>query len=477
MRLIQKDPSYVYIEDFDDDDLEVLEKYLAYQDLSAKYQYTQAKNNKYAYLKNPEWHQHVESLKKKIKKSALLTDKQGIKTYSGLVQYLRNNDVQFDYENQVKYPLTKALPYDLNYTPLKPWDHQKLAVEALLEAKHACIEAPTGSGKSGVLERLVKDTGYSTLIVAPFSNIADALYEQFVKAFGKKHVGYYGKSLKESQKRITIGVAAGIAKLPEDDERYPVLAAKDMLCLDELHMFAASNLQKVALGVGKSIPVRYSVSATPERQDGQSLLLEGIVGPKIFRISFQELVEKKVLSPLHFYVYNVESDAGYSGKNAKKNSQEHSLYNQRILTLAAKIANSRVVDHGEPTLVLVEEKEQLDYLKPYLTTNYEFAHSGSDVTQQVKDFNAGKFKLLIGTTAISTGSDTKCCQNLILLFSGKSSTKFKQAIGRASRVSPGKTHAKIFDFHVTNDPQSSRHFYQRLGMYQTLSDHINFKDA
>ncbi len=272
-------------------------------------------------------------------------------------------------------------------------------------------------------------------------------------------------------------MAAGIAKLSETDERFSILSEKDMLCLDELHMFAASNLQKVALGVGKNIPIRYSVSATPERQDGQSLLLEGIVGPKVFRIGFKELVEKGVLSPLKFYVYNVESDAGYSGKNSKKNSQEHCLYNERSLVLAAKIANSRVVDNDEPTLILIEEKEQLEYLKPYLTTTYDFAHAGTDTSQQVKDFNSGKTKLLIGTSAISTGSDLKVCKNLILLFSGKSSTKFKQAIGRASRISPGKTHAKIFDFHVINDPQSSRHFYQRLDMYKTLSDDIIIKDT
>jgi len=477
MRLVQTEPSYVYVEDFDDDDLNRLIKILTYQDLSAKYVYTQAKNNKWAYLRNPEWHQHVENLKSKIKKCALIEDKQGIKTYSGLIDYIRNNDFEFEYENLVKYPDRKALPYDLNYVPLKPWDHQTEAVQALLQHKHAHIEASTGSGKSVLIENLIKSTGYNTLVVAPFTNIAEALYEQFVKAFGKKHVGFYGKNKKESEKRITVGIAAGIARLEERSELYKILASKEMLVMDECHAYVANNLQKISLNVGRNIPVRYSVSATPERMDGQSLMLIGLIGPKVFYIDFQSLVDRGVLSPLHFYIYNVQSQSGYGGKNNKKNSQEHCLYNQEILALAAKIANSRVVDHNEPTLILIEEKEQLDYLKPYLTTNYEFAHSGSDVAQQVKDFNAGKFKLMIGTSAVSTGSDLKVTQNLILLLSGKSSNKFKQALGRASRISPGKTHAKIFDFHVVNDQQSSRHFYQRLNIYKSLSDKISIKDT
>lgn len=477
MHLVQTDPSFVYIEDFDDDDLIVLNRVLTYQDLSAKYEYNQAKNNKWAYLKNPEWHQHVEALKKKIKKTALLEDKSGIKTYAGLLSFLKRHDVEFTYENKVVYPKKRALAYDMDYTPVTLWKHQRQAIDALLAYNHASIEAPTGSGKSFIINNLIKETGYSTIVVAPYSSIADALYDTFVETYGKKHVGYFGKNKKESQKRITVAVAAGLAKLTEENEIFDIIAKKEMMILDECHFFAANNLQKIALNVGKLIPVRYSVSATPERNDGQNTLLEGIIGEKVFYIDFESLVTQGVLAGLNFYIYETESNSSYGGRNSKRNSQEHYLYNSRVLELAAKIANSRVVDSNEPTIILIEEKEQLDYLKPYLTTNYEFAHSGSNVTQQVKDFNAGKFKLLIGTSAISTGTDTKVVKNLILLFSGKSTTKFKQAIGRGTRIAPGKTRCNIFDFHVTNDEQSSRHFYQRLDMYRTLSDNINIKET
>ncbi len=477
MRLIQTDPSFVYIEDFDDDDLAILGKILTYQDLSAKYEYNQAKNNRWAYLKNPEWHKHVENLKRKIKKTALLEDENGIKTYSGLLGLLERNDIQFTYENLVKYPKTRTLPYDLNYTPINLWDHQKMAVDALLNNKHASIEAPTGSGKSFIINSLIKNTGYSTIVVAPYSSIADALYESFVAAYGKKHVGFFGKNKKESEKRITVAVAAGLAKLEQGNPLFDIIAAKEMMILDECHFFAASNLQKIALNVGKNIPVRYSVSATPERHDGQNTLLEGIIGPKVFSIDFESLVKKGVLAALDFYIYEVESNSSYGGKNSKRNSQEHCLYNERSLELAAKIANLRAIDANEPTIILIEEKEQLDYIRPYLKITFEFAHSGSDVTQQVKDFNDGKYKLLIGTSAIATGTDTKVVKNLILMFSGKSPTKFKQAIGRGTRIAPGKTKCNVFDFHVTNDAQSSRHFHQRLAMYQTLSSNIFIRDA
>ncbi len=478
MKLIQTNPVYVNLEDLDDFDLERLQKTLAYQDLSAKYAYDQARKNKWGYQYNQHWAEHVATLKTKINKTALFEDKDGtFKTYAGLIEALRLNDYEFEYENQLKYPRYKSIPYALNYKPYKLYKHQEEVVEALLKHKHAAAQAPTGSGKTLVIEEILHRTGYSAVIVVPSKSIAGQFYEQLVKAFGKSKVGIYGGGKKEYKKHITVAIGASLCRLEDGCPEQIALNSKDLLVYDEAHLCGAPTVSSIAQEVLRSIPVRYSVSATPERADGQDTMLTGIIGPVIYSVDFNELVKCGVLAKLNFYVYNVESHASYSGQNAKKNSQEHLLYNADVLQLAAKIASMKVINFDEPTIILIEEKEQLDYLKPFLKTTYEFAHSGSDVAQQVKDFNAGKFKLLVGTSAISTGTDTKVVKNLILLFSGKSTIKFKQAIGRGTRIVPGKSDCSVFDFNVVNDNQSARHFQHRLAIYQSMSDTIVFRQG
>jgi len=476
MRLVQTDPVYVKFEELDDYDLENLQKALAYKDLGAKYQYDQARKNKWAAYQ-PGWQEHVDDLKKKINKTALFQDDDGTyKTFAGLVDELRNADFEFTYENQVNYPKYKSIPYALDYTPLPLYQHQKELVTELLKHKHAAAQAPTGSGKTRCIEEILHETGYSAVIVVPSKNIATQFYESLVKAFGKNKVGIYGGGKKEFKKHIIVGIGASLCRLEEGSPEQTALNSKDLLVYDEAHLCGAPTVSAIAKDVLKAIPVRYSVSATPERADGQGTGLTGIIGPVVYAVDFNELVKRCVLAKLHFYVYNVSSDSSYFGKNSLKNSQEHLLYNLNILQLAAKLANFKVNDFNENVVILIQEKEQLDYLKPFLKMPYSFAHAGSDVDEMVKDFNNGKIKCLVGTSCISTGTDLKPLKNLILLCSGKSVIKFKQAIGRSTRTVPGKTSANIYDFNVVNDVQSHRHFQMRLAMYQEMSDSITFRD-
>jgi len=61
-----------------------------------------------------------------------------------------------------------------------------------------------------------------------------------------------------------------------------------------------------------------------------------------------------------------------------------------------------------------------------------------DVEAAVKDFNEGKIQCLIGTSAISTGVDLLPVGCLIYLQGGTSEIKVRQAIGRGTRIIPGK---------------------------------------
>jgi hypothetical protein len=115
-----------------------------------------------------------------------------------------------------------------------------------------------------------------------------------------------------------------------------------------------------------------------------------------------------------------------------------------------------------PVLVLIDEMRQFSKLLPYLTHGpIGFAHGplnddnkpdvppeywDSDPKQLVSDFNSGKIPILIGTSCISTGTDIKAVRILIFLQGGKSEIAVKQAIGRGTRLYPGKPQCNIVDY-------------------------------
>ncbi len=480
MRIVQDTAAFIKFYDLTDEEFNFLNEKLQYKDLSNQYKYLTAKNRSYQWQNDSAtWHQYVNDLKNSIIQCLLKQKKDYVYTYSGLKEIIFENlkffHYEYTYENKIKYPEFENLPYDIHYKPLKLYKYQEEAIDALLQNPHSCIELPTGSGKQFVIENLVKRTGLPSLIVVPSKSIAYQFYHGFIEAFGKKYVGLFGDGKKEYKKHIVIGISDSISLIEDDTEAYDVLSKKSCLIFDESHLVGAPTVASIAAGIGANIPYRWSVSATQLRIDGKDLLLSGIIGKIVYLKSFRELVEIGALADLHFHIYNVNSPINYHSSNPSNIMRRHHLFNETILNLAAKIANLKY-QQNESTLILIDEIKQMDILKNYLTVPYEFAHADSDIDSMVNNFNNKKTLLLIGTKAINTGTNTKPVQNLILLISGKSTIKYKQGLGRGTRIYPGKTHCNVIDFNVYNIDICGKHFKERLGLYQELSPFIKIHD-
>lgn len=477
MRVVKSNPTYIRLEEPSEYEIGLLKGILAYKNLNTQYLYTQARRNKFQYNRDPErWHAHVLKLKSQIDQTALFEDDFGYYTFAGILTKLEGLKLVDSYEDQVQAPPPKLLPWDIKYQPIKLYPYQEEAIQKLLDIPHSAIELPTGSGKTEVIKALCKNMGLRTVIVTPFTAIAKQMYNDFVEAFGKKYVGLYGDGKKQHDKQIVISIAASLSKLDKNNPAYDSFTKRDVLIVDESHLIGAPTLAEILLTLCKDIPYRWSVSATQMRNNGTDLLLQGLINDIVYRKEFKELCDLGYLSPLKFRIFNIGSDANYTGTNPLKIKQEHYLYNPKVIQLAAEIANMRV-KMGESVLVLIDELEQVDMLKNYLTTPYQVASSQTDVAQQVEDFNQKLIPLLIGTSAVATGANFKPVETLILLMEGKSEIRYKQALGRATRLYPGKKFCSVIDFCVENVYQLRNHFEDRHQIYQTLTDDITFLDA
>lgn len=474
------------------EDNEKVKSFLTFTDRQVKYQISKLKQNYRWKNSSPDsFESRLDELKQNEKRSLFFVDKEsGLPcTYSGLWKDLSNyfgwslKKIDASNNDSKVFPWSVAPP-EMRY-------YQKDAVEALINARHGAISLPTGAGKSLIILNLCKELGLKTVVVTPSKAITNQLYKDFVQFLGKKWVGKYGDGKKELNKLITICVAQSLVRLKEDTDDWNFFNEAKVLIWDESHTTPADTFDKVCIGVLKNCLYRFFLSATQIRTDGSELLLRGITGPIVYAKEFKELVEEGFLKRPVFKIFNVPS-IGYSYNNIDEETRYNLYLNPNVNKLAAEIAHKAVNLAGRQTVIIIDEFKQFMAIKNYLTLPFEFVHGGasdredasgqklkdylpeeyweSDIEGAVKRFNNGETKLLIGTSAISTGVDLKPVGCLIYLQGGLSEIKVKQAIGRGTRKHSNLEDFWVIDFKVNGSPAMERHANERIGIYNTMGE-------
>ena len=432
----------------------------------------------------------------------LFRDDQGFFTYAGLGDEVAKT-FGADFEDTVEYPETGHLPWKKVPPQLRPY--QAEALETLLGGKHAGVEVGTGLGKSLIIASLVQRLGLRTVVIAPSVSIASQLLTLLTDCFGKARVGMYGDGKKQI-KHITVAISAALTKVVPGSDVWGELSAAQVFIADESHLVPAETIKEVCTGLFVGVPYRFFFSATQTRNDGSELLLRGITGPMVYRMTVEDGIKAGFLADLSFKVFRVTSTAPSYGDDPNDLTRRHLLYNPSVNALAGAIATRAALQLNQQTLILVDELPQIVALEPYLRVEFEFAHGGipymsakdraraekgyevrdlrnilparfhtSDVVDQVARFNAGKILVLVGTSAICTGTDIQAAHNLILIQGGKSEVKFRQAVGRGTRRVPGrKEHCTIVDFDVTNIDTLHRHAMERASTYRGILDKLEY---
>lgn len=478
-----------------------VQEFLTYTDHDVKYMLGKLRQNTRWKRSDPDGHAaRVEELKAQLKKSVMMTGPDGRPfTYSGLWHELRR---EFGWE------LAKGLDIPTAANQI-PWAHvpefqdryyQVEAPDALFaNAKYGpcAIELPTGAGKSRIIENICKRNPVQTTIVTPSKNITNQLWKEMSHLFGPKYVGKYGDGRHDLGKLFTVCTGQALGHVAQDTDAWRFFGNTKQLLWDESHTTPASMFEVVAIGLLGNCPIRFFISATQMRNDGTDIILKGITGPVVYRKDFKELVNEGFLARPTFYMFKVPA-YGYAGSRDAKTEISSQLHkNPNVNSIAAEFAQKAVRLSNRQTLILVEEFSQFLELRKYINTPYEFAHGGvpdremfegtqlkdlfpreqwkPDVEAIVDRFNAGQTKLLIGTSAISTGVDTRPVGALCYLQGGTSEVKVKQGIGRGTRVTEFKKDVAIMDVKVVGSPMMERHADVRADIYRSMGEFMEIK--
>jgi superfamily II DNA or RNA helicase len=482
MKMILETPTTLRLPENSD----AVRRFLTFRDRSVDFQLRKAKRNWRWANNDPAGHaDHVQNLEAQINRCLVNVSEDDVpRTYAGLWK---------DLENRFGWELEPA-DFDRKLNPIGlPWQHephkmyyyQEEAMERLMAARHGAISLPTGSGKSLILLNLAKRIGRKSLVVTPSRAITRQLYADFVNCFGNKNVGMYGDGKKDVGKLFTICVAQSLVTIEPGSEAWEIFSDASAIMWDECHTTPAETFEKVCNGLSANIPNRFFVSATHSRADGSELVLHGITGPIVFSKSYKELVAEGYLSPLIFRTFEVPIYGNANSDDAMKETRNQLYRNPNVNSLAADIASKAVTLAGRQSVIIIEEFKQFLQLKNFMTVPYEFVHGGvqgenkkvvpqeywkSDTERVISDFNCGKVKCIIGTSAISTGVDLRPVGCLVYLQGGTSEVGVCQAIGRGTRLPPGKTDCWVVDFKVRGSKMMERHFEERVKIYETFGD-------
>ncbi len=352
---------------------------------------------------------------------------------------------------QIKLLTNESLPA-LRY-------YQKTAARKLQEEGRGIVVMPTGTGKTVTIARMIWDLSVpKTLIVTPSKRITAMMIKTMTKYFGKGKVAKLTTKSGKLDKPINIVNIQALVKLDPN-----LFADLDAVFIDEFHHSAAETYREVNLNHLKRCYYRIGMTATNFRNDGADIALESVLSYVLYEYTIEQAIKDKNIHQPEFDIVQFEHGREYD--NWQECYKEGVVQNEDRNQMIAEIAEHY---KGRHILILVKEKEHGEALKA-LIPGSEFIHGEETDTIQdrmMDNFQAGKLKVLIGTSVIGEGVDLPIADTLIMAGGGKARSSVMQNIGRILRLCPGKNDAILIDIDDIDVEWLSDHALARQEVYQ-----------
>jgi superfamily II DNA or RNA helicase len=196
--------------------------------------------------------------------------------YRAIVEHLRRQNIAYE-DSARQYQPT---PWPLR-TSRDPFPHQTEALDVWWNAGgRGIVVLPTGTGKTFLAVLAIHKAGRPTLVITPTIDLLNQWYAELLIAFGGP-VGLIGGGHYDIQPLTVTTYDSAYIHLDRWGARF------GLVVFDECHHLPGPTYLTAA--VGSLAPYRLGLTATPERADGQEQLLEGVVGPQVYRREIKEL--------------------------------------------------------------------------------------------------------------------------------------------------------------------------------------------
>lgn len=325
---------------------------------------------------------------------------------------------------------------------------QIAALKTMIEQEQGLIIAQPGFGKTEVAVAFAAQAETRTLVLVHTQDILEQWRDRARKLMPDAHVGCIQGPLEDIGDITISTVQTFRQKLRELPQKF-----KDpfgCVILDEAHHAPANTFDEILTQMPAKF--RFGFTATDSRADGKHPYMRLVIGPVIYRKSFESKVPVEVMPvKSHNFKYRWRGSWDWRGLiNALISDEDRNAVIGSIAAVEVKEGNS--------ILVLSREIAHLNNIYDHMALSFEFDEGW---TQQVKmltgemskdgrkqilaDFRSGKVKCILATQLADEALDVPILSRIILTYPGKHDGRIIQQVGRALREHPLKDKAVIYD--------------------------------
>jgi len=423
--------------------------------------------------------------------------KSGTHFHTGLLSratdFFKEHEINIDFIDIRKKTLSNGLLHKTNNFEERAY--QKEAIDKILGKERGVIKIATGGGKTLIASHVIAERSvFPTIFYVPSIDLlkqAKDEIERFVEQEGKSiEVGVLGgghKDIKDiNVMTIQTAVRALGGKYVKFDDEDKVKDNTDitdikkdikelisdcrLLMADEVQYWSCETCQIIS-DASVACQYKYSFSATPYRDKGDDILIEGCFGKTIVDINASRLIREGYLvrPTIHFVPFNFSNKGITSYVNIYKNAVVDNVKRNSII---AALANGYYKE-GRNILVLVKQIAHGKVLEEMIPGSVFIHGSVSNKARQagIDAMRKNEARVTIASTILDEGIDCKPLDTLILAGSGKSETRALQRIGRILRPFEGKKEASVIDFY-DNCKYLKGHSKRREKIYRTEEEFI-----
>lgn len=398
-------------------------------------------------------------------------------------------------------------------------DYQIECVKRILTRGRGLISGPTASGKSLIIAtailNMIKNDALSrvcfpkgdeiVLILVPGVQLVSQMYDdlvsygmpvewlsKFSSNTGKKRDGNFcDNSCSNGFNKIVISNRSWLEKGHVDE-----LPEVGVLLVDEVHVLSPKTWSfKFASGIGTRIRIGFS-GTIPESYN--RWMLEGVFNEVMFREKITDLQDRGFLTKLKIEFIQMHDELVQNDRNLLFHTSSRFHYDEDDTSEDAIGIGQAFQDELE---YLSDNAERL-YSAPFIKIQGESAHKNTLILFDRLKMGEGlvslcnriwgadrvfyvdgsvdvaarediRTKLEGGTGNVlvaqsvttSTGWNVKNLDNIVFCFSGKSTSKIIQSIGRTLRKRDGKAVATLYDISF-NFKYSERHLRARMKVFK-----------
>lgn len=374
-------------------------------------------------------------------------------------------------------------------------DYQQVVVNDSCSQQRGIIQLPTGSGKTvlaaGIIQKLkVKPfiffvTSIDLLLQAKES------FEQVLRDKGKRiTVGQIGGGVIDIRDINVMTVQTAVRALGQEwdkdhkfdsddqDDKTPIQNKADVLTLlknakgsicDECQHWKAETCQLVARSLESSY-YTYGMSATPYRDEGDDLMIQGCFGKKIAELSASQLIRTGWLirpSVKIVHIRGPKSKFRQWQQLYKDQVTDNTEYNEVV----ASIANS-YIKTKRLVLVLVTQIKHGKILSEMIPGSVFLSGASPKKIREenIKKLREREISCIVSSVIFDEGIDIRPLDTVLLAGQGRSKVRAMQRIGRILRPFPGKTVATAVDFRI-HQKYLLKHSIEREKMYRTEEEY------